>query len=355
MSGQPAPTLLMTRRRLTFGLGAAGLASLLPRRAASATEVRAMAWQGYEKPLGARDFLKQNNVTLQTTYVSSNEDILTKLLAGGMGSIDLGTPEIKYVDMMLDAGVLEAMDAARVPNIGRIMPFFRDQARLRRDGKTYAVPFTWGTQPMLYRPDLVKETPTSWLDVIKPEHKGKVVMGGSLLGNISIWAKVVTGAPVATHLTAAQLKETIDFLIKVKKEHARTVAASFGEMTDILARGDAVISTIGWEPVVQWVKKKGATLAMVYPKEGTTGFIDTYVVPRKAPNYELNLRLINHALSAEAQAEFAREMGQGIVNVDAIAALPPTSSRPTPTTIWTRWLSGRRSTRSRPRKRAART
>jgi len=82
-------------------------------------------------------------------------------------------------------------------------------------------------------------TPGPTLSVYKTVYVG---------GNIQIWARVVTGAETSTLLTPAQLKETIDFLIKVKKEHARTVAANFGEMVDIMARGQRRIHYI-WSAV----------------------------------------------------------------------------------------------------------
>jgi putative spermidine/putrescine transport system substrate-binding protein/spermidine/putrescine transport system substrate-binding protein len=112
-------------------------------------------------------------------------------------------------------------------------------------------------------------------------------------------------------------------MIKIKKEHARTYTASYGEMADVLARGEAVISTMGWEPIVKWVAKKGAKVAMVYPKEGTTGFIDTYILPKNSPNREMNLKLINNVLSVGAQKILVEKLGQAIVNLDAIAELTP--------------------------------
>jgi spermidine/putrescine-binding protein len=157
--------------------------------------------------------------------------------------------------------------------------------------------------------------------VMKPEYKGKVVMVGGMLGNIQVWARVVTGTDTPTLITPAQLKETIDFMIKIKKEQARTVAASYGELVDLMARGEAVISTLGWEPVVKWAAKKGAKVAYVYPKEGTGGFLDCYVMPRNAPNRDVNLKLIDNALSLAGQKLIAEKMGQAIVNVAAIAAL----------------------------------
>ena len=37
------------------------------------------------------------------------------------------------------------------------------------------------------------------------------------------------------------------------------------DILELVARGDAVISTLGWEPMAQWAAAKGATLALSYP------------------------------------------------------------------------------------------
>jgi spermidine/putrescine-binding protein len=146
-------------------------------------------------------------------------------------------------------------------------------------------------------------------------------MTGSHVGNTQVWGKVVTGAEIPSWMTPDQLKQTIDFLIKVKKEQALTYTDSYGEMADIFARGEAVISTMGWEPVAGWAKKKGVEVAYVYPKEGTTGFVDTYVIPKNAPNPEPAHALIDNALSAPAQVFVGNEFGQGIVNTEAVSKL----------------------------------
>ena len=311
------------RRTVLAGIGAAaGLAAAgLPLRAHGAQGVTFLGYQGYDSPMEIGDFLAANDLSLETTYISNNEDIIAKLKAGGTGSIDIATPNMAYVPLMIEADLLEPLDTSKIPNFENSMPFFSGQELVRKDGAIYAVPFTWGTQPLMYRPDLVVEKPTSWMDVMRPEYTGKVVMTGSHVGNTQVWGKVVTGAEVPSWMTPAQLKETIDFLIKLKREQALTYTDSYGEMADILARGEAVISTMGWEPVANWAKDKGAVVEYVYPKEGTTGFVDTYVVPKDAPHPAEAHKLINNGLSVAAQVFVGNEFGQGIVNVEAIGQL----------------------------------
>lgn len=281
--------------------------------------VSCITWHGYDTPMRTGNYLKRNKITLKSIYVSDDDTTISKVKEGG---IDLGAgPEVEFIRPMALDDVCEPISIDRIANYKNIVPFFADNPLLKNEEQQYAVPFTWGTIPMLYRPDLVSEPPTSWLDVLRPEYKGRVVMVGGPWGNVRLWGRIVTGAS-AGWMTRSQLKETIDFLIKLKKEHA-LVQAGFDEVADIMARGDAVISTFGWEPIVQWAAAKGATLAISYPKEGTVAYVDTYFIAKNAPNYDAALGLIDDALSTEAQLALAADLRQGIVNREAIDRLPP--------------------------------
>src|SRR5262249_37534733 len=158
--------------------------------------------------------------------------------------IDLITIYFGHVPILSGADLVEPIDEAKLPGIDKVFPQFLNVETIRKDGKLYAVPFTWGTLSMVYDPGAIAP-PTSWKDCLKDEFKGKVAMTDDITGLISTWAPIVTGTKTPTRLTMDQLKQTIDFLITIKKDHARTFSPSYGESTDLFARGEVVISAIG--------------------------------------------------------------------------------------------------------------
>ena len=318
-----ASRLTLSRRRFNAGLAAsaAGLSFLPYGRTFAATTMNYIGWQGYEEPLIAADYLEKNDIVLERQYIDSNEAIITKLQAGGLGHIDVSTPYFGHARLMIEAGLVEPLDMEKIPAFNDMMPFFADWDLLTRDGHRYAVPFTWGTQPVMYRADLVTEVPTEWLDLMHPRFKNKLVMIGDVIANCAVWSKPVLNHFPGTRLTHAQLKELIDFLINMKKNQARLYTDSYGEMTDVLARGDAVITDIGWEPVVLWAAEKGAEVAFTYPKGGTIAFMDTYAIPKNAPHIEEAHAMINHGISVEGQVHLANALGQAVVNSAAVPHL----------------------------------
>ncbi len=314
----------LTRRSvLASGLALGGLAAMgWPRPAHAATTMTWMGWQGYETPIKAGSFLKDNDIDFQPTFISSNEEIITKLQAGGTGRTDLVTMYFGYLPLMAEGGLLEPIEAEKIPLFGDLIPQFTGNEAIRHGGKLYGVPWNWGSLPLMYDPEQVPEAPGSWLDIMKPEFKGKVAMVDDPLGNLLIWGTVVTGKPMGTLLTREELKKVIDQLIDIKKNQARAFFASYGDMADAFARNEVSVSAIGWEAVAVWAKAKGKTIKYTIPKEGTGMFMDCLCIPKDCPHPELTYKMINHVVSPEPQTVFATEQSAGITNLKAVPTLP---------------------------------
>ena len=315
----------LSRRGFLAGSAAlGGLASmgLGARTADAATTMTWMGWQGYETPIKAGTFLKDNDIDFQPTFIASNEEIITKLQAGGIGKTDLITMYFGYLPLMAEGNLLEPIEPEKVAQFGDLIPQFTGHDAIRKDGKLYGVPWNWGSLPLMYDPAQVPTPPESWTDLMKPEFKGKVAMVDDPLGNLLIWGTVVTGKPMGTLLTRDELKKVIDTLIDLKKNQARAFFASYGDMADAFARNEVTASAIGWEAVAVWAQGKGKTIKYTIPKEGTGMFMDCLCIPKDAPHIDLSYKMINHVISPEPQKIFATEQSAGITNLKAVPTLP---------------------------------
>ncbi len=316
-------SLALSRRsvlKTTIGAAAAA-AGLFPIRAMAASSVNFLGWQGYDDPVIFDDFAKSKGITLNTTYIGNNDEILTKLRTGGVGQIDIVTPYMGYIPLLAKLDLIQPIDTARVPNLEKILPLFKNDPNLSVDGKLYAVPFTWGSLPMMYDPAAIPVAPVSWKDLLKPEFTGKVGMMDDPLGNITIAAIVATDAAVPTQLSPTQLEQAIDFLIEIKKQ-SRVVSVSWGDLADAMARGDVTITFSGWEALQKFAADKGKAISYVYPVEGTSAWLDSYCIAKDAPNLDAAYELCNRVIDMAPQMRLAENALQAIVNTEAIAALP---------------------------------
>jgi spermidine/putrescine transport system substrate-binding protein len=298
------------------GLAAAGLA---PPRARAATSVKFVGFQEYDTALS--EYMKAHDITMDSTYIGGSTEILAKLSAGGVGSIDIVTPYMGYVPLLVASDLLDPIDESLVPNLAHVHPVFKNNPNIRIDGKLYAAPFVWGGVPMMYDPAVIPTAPTSWYDVLKPEYKGKVGMTQSL-NNILLASVIVNKTDTPSQITKEQLKAAVDFLIQVKA-NSRLVAASYGELADVMARGEVVITFNGWEVMKKMAADKGKKIEYTYPKEGTFGWLDNYCIVKNAPNRAVAHELANAALSLPVQLKAGNEDLLGIVNLEAIAKLDP--------------------------------
>jgi spermidine/putrescine-binding protein len=315
----------LSRRSMMGGMaGLAGLAAIgsSTQPARAATTMTWMGWQGYETPIKAGTFLKDNDIDFQPTFIASNEEIITKLQAGGVGKTDLITMYFGYLPLMAEGGLLEPLDPSKIDQFGDLIPQFTRQDVIRKDGNLLGVPWNWGSLPLMYDPEQVKTAPESWMDLMKPEFKGKVAMVDDPLGNLLVWGTVVTGKPMGTLLTRDELKKVIDLLIDIKKNQARAFFASYGDMADAFARNEVIASAIGWEAVAVWAKGKGKTIKYTIPKEGTGMFMDCLCIPKDCPHVDLTYKMINHIISPEPQKIFATEQSAGITNLKTVPMLP---------------------------------
>ena len=311
--------MTMDRRKFMAAMAAASGSLALGHLPAHAdTTVNWVGWQGYDEPLKLGSFLKDNSVALATTYINSNEEIITRLQAGGAGQVDFITIYYGHIPILVAADLIEPIEESKVSGIADIFPEFLNVETIRKDGKLYAVPFTWGTLSMVYDPAATAK-PTSWKDALKDDVKGKVAMVDDMTGLLATWSPIVTGAKVATRLSADELKKTIDFLIKIKKEHARTFSASYGEAVDLFARGEVVTSVIGWDAMVGFAAAKNKVLDFVIPEEGAMVFMDTLAIPKGAPNRDLAYKMLDQSISAQGQKQIADALTQAVITK---AALP---------------------------------
>jgi spermidine/putrescine transport system substrate-binding protein len=312
----------LSRRRFMGGVAAAAGLGLAARRAAAATTITWMGWQGYETPIKSGTFLADNDIDFQPTFIGSNEEIITKLQAGAIGQTDLITMYFGYLPLMAEGGLLEPIDPSRIALFGDLAPQFTSQDAIKHDGQLMGVPWTWGSLPIMYDPSVITTTPASWFDVMKPEYKGKVAMVDDPLGQLLVWGRPITGAEVGTLLTREQLTKVIDFLVEVKTKQARAFFSTYGDMADAFARNEIVITTIGWEAVAVWAQQKGKTIAYTIPQEGTGMFMDCMCIPKDCPHPDLAYGLINHIVSPGPQTQFATEQSAGITNLKAVPMLP---------------------------------
>lgn len=300
------------------GGNAAGAPNVDPGKASGTVSL--LCWQGYDDKSAARP-LTEHGVRVTAQYVANNDEFITKLRGGGQGKYDIITPYHGYISALVAAGLIEPLDYSKLPSTKAYLPEFAHATFNRIGGKIYSAPLVWGDVPMVYRTDLVKNPPKAWLDLVKPEYKGKVVMWDDGYGHILLFSKVLFGGAKPNEITKDQLKQVIAKLRQIKANSV-TIAASHGDVADILARGDGAIATASWTYVAQLVESKGKPSKAFIPREGAFAWADSYALAKGAPNPDAAYAFIDTMISARGDSTVGAATSSGVTNQASIAKLP---------------------------------
>jgi spermidine/putrescine-binding protein len=260
--------------------------------------VTMLGWQGYDDETARAAFDEAGGV-LNATYIGNNDEILARL-RGGQGTFDIVTPNAAFLPALVLADVLEPLDYDGLSNSGGYFAEFYKPEWNTFDGSTWGAPVEWGNGPMVYRPDLIDEVPTSWMQLAEPEFEGMVAMWDDGFGHIVVMAKTL-GFPEPNRLTSDQLDEVVEALTRIRN-NSRVVAPSLGDLADVLARGEAAVTTQSWQGVATFIRDAGQPAEWTVPEEGTWGWNDHYCVAKGASNVEGAYAFINTMIAPEANA-----------------------------------------------------
>ena len=215
-------TGVVSRRSLRPGataLAAGAWAGLGIGRAVAATDITFLGWQGYDEGVLVDDFAKNQGLNLATTYIGNNDEIISKLTAGGLGPVDIVTPYMGYVPLLAKAELIAADRHRRRCRTSRdVMPLFRNDKNINVDGELYGVPFTWGSGPMMYDPAVIPDAaglvdrPAEARVQGQGRHDGRPARQHDAGGDHRHRRR---GRDAADH--AEQLEAVVDYLIEMKR------------------------------------------------------------------------------------------------------------------------------------------
>ena len=122
-------------------------------------------WGDYDDPelVGA---LAESSlgVKMKVDYFGSNEDLITKLAAGGGSSsgFDIVVPTGPYIVQMVEKGLIQKFDKTLLPNMVNVDPAFLSQAWDKNND--YSVCKNWGTAGFFYDTTKISKELNTWQD-----------------------------------------------------------------------------------------------------------------------------------------------------------------------------------------------
>ena len=212
-----------------------------------------------------------------------------------------------------------AVDVSKIPNFKDLNPAFQSPPNNTVGGKHYGISLQWGPNILLYNTKKVKPAPTSWSSIYTPKYKGKITVPDN----------PIQIADAALYLMKTQpslgIKDPYELNRRSSTRRLRC-SSSRSRWSRILgARADRGQhlqerrrrDRRAWPYQTSPLQAAKAPVKDVIPKEGATGWLDTWMVSAHTKNLDCAYKWLNYISTPKAQAQQATSYGETPVNSKA--------------------------------------
>ena len=198
---------------------------------------------------------------------------------------------------LIYAGDVAPVNTDLVPNYATISDFLKDKSWNSVDGQMYGVPHGWGANLLMYNLDVVKDAPDSWGAVFAgaDKYKGKVTAYDSpiYIADAALYlskTKPELGIKDPYSLTTEQLDAAAE-LLKAQRENIGEYWSDYTKEVQAFESGTSVIGTT-WQVIANTIGADDKVqVNTVLPKEGATGWSDTWMVVGESRAPELHVQV----------------------------------------------------------------
>ncbi len=271
-------------------------------------------WSDYVDPATVEAFGKEHGINVSEAFYDSNEVLEAKMLTGKSG-FDLVAPSIANVGRQIKAGAYREIDKSQIPNYNNIAPDLLTLMAQADPGNKYAVPYFWGINTLAINPAQVSKAlgtdklpENEWDLVFNPEYTAKLKHCG-----ISFFDSPTEQFPLVLNYMGkdpnssnpADYEEAAALMKKVRSDVKRF--SSSGYIND-MAKGELCVA-IGYGGDLNIAKRRAeeaggrVKLEVLAPKSGVGVWIDSFMIPKDAPNVANAHKYINYTLNPKVAAQ----------------------------------------------------
>ncbi|MCZ6777934.1 MAG: ABC transporter substrate-binding protein [Acidobacteria bacterium] len=256
-----------------------------------------LVWEGYADRSFAAPFEERFNCKVTATYVGTMDEFFTKIKAGGGGTYDLISPSGNAWKRFIDSDLVEALNLENIPNFALLAPTFQNLQGNRKDGEVYGVTFAWGPCPITYNRDAVAEEPSSWEALFDRRYRRRIAVQDdpTTLYTIALYM----GYEDPYNLNDTDLQKVKEKLLELKPQ-VRKFWSTAGELINLFVNGE-VDMALSWPLITNQLRQKGFNVGEVTPREGATGWIDSWMIVKGTQHKDLAEKWINYMLEPETQ------------------------------------------------------
>lgn len=283
------------KKRLLFTLAAVAVMSFAGCGSAGADSdqtVYVYNWGEYIDPDTLESFEEETGIKVVYDEFETNEIMYPKVESGAF-KYDVICPSDYMIQKMRENDLLAEINWDNVPNAKNIGEQYYESSKEFDPENKYSVPYCWGTVGILYNKTMVDEPVDSWNILWDEKYADNILMQDSVRDAFMVSLKR-NGYSMNT-LDENELDKAKDDLIA---EKPLVQAYVVDQVRDKMIGNEAAIGVI-YSGEAIYTQRENADLEYVIPKEGTNVWIDSWVIPKNAPNKENAEKFINYMCRAD--------------------------------------------------------
>ncbi|MEA2218021.1 MAG: putative spermidine/putrescine transport system substrate-binding protein [Solirubrobacteraceae bacterium] len=277
-------------------------------------------WEGYADPSFVKGFEQQSGCKVNAVPAGSSDEMYTKFRSGGGGQYDLVSPSGDASLRLIKSGAVAPLDTSKLTNFKSLAPQLQSPDFNTVDAKNYGISFMWGADVLIYNADKITTAPDSWAILYDPRYKGKITVPDNPI-QIADPALQFFGAANPFAIDQATLDKVKAKLLSQRKL-VRKYWVLASDFEQLFKSGDAVVGA-GWPLMTNDLRKAGLNVVEVLPKEGVTGWSDSWMISTKARHPICAYKYMNYVTSPKVQAKVADVTAYSPANTKTCAVVGP--------------------------------
>lgn len=249
-------------------------------------------WGEYIDPDVLASFEEETGIHVIYDEFETNEIMYPKVEAGAR--YDVVCPSDYMIQKMIDNDLLAKINFDHIPNAkAYIGEQYFEQSKGFDKTNEYSIPYCWGTVGILYNKTMVDEPVDSWDILWNEKYADNILMQDSVRDAFMVALKR-NGASMNS-VDPAELDAAKESLITQKP---LVQAYVIDQVRDKMIGDEAALGVI-YSGEAIYTQRENENLEYVIPKEGTNVWIDSWVIPKNAPNMENAEKFIDYMCRPE--------------------------------------------------------
>jgi putative spermidine/putrescine transport system substrate-binding protein len=283
-------------------------------------QLNLISWAGYAEPEWTEPFEAETGCKVTDKIAGTSDEMVALMRTGQYDGVSASG---NATARLVDGGDVAPVNVGLVPNYKTVFPDLKNQPYNTFDGQPYGIPHGRGANLLMWNADDVKPAPTSWEVTFDPkvaaQYKGKISQYDDpmSIAEGAVYLKFhepELGIENPYELNEEQFEAAVN-LLKEQGPNVGEYWSDAAKQIQAFANGDNQVGTT-WQYQFFALQGEGEPMEAspasqgFLPKEGATGWSDTWMISNKAKHPNCMYEWMNWIIEPKVNAEVAEVFGE---------------------------------------------